>query len=398
MSREQVGPGEGGPRVGSKNRDQGAPEGPEPLHFQTDHGAGTRGLPRLVARLCSPPVLESLSQAVMPRDFTEAREKLDASLQQLKGMFRNAGSQDTFLNGKPQRVKLTQTHPISPDTVVLRFALPVASMHLGLPVGNHLRVIVPNRKGTVAGLWNGAEDDEELEEQVSRKYTPISSNAVDVGFFDLLVKVRAKLGRGLVATRTSIPPCVAPRWRQVYRPSERWPDGGKVSQVLGALKVGSTITIQGPFGQHMYPGPGRLASASVELTGVKHLGMVAGGTGITPLYQVLKEVLRVPSDTTTVHLVFANHNEADILLRAELEALQQQHPTRFAGLWFTLSGVPATWTQGEGHVTEAMLQDHLPPPGPDTLVLACGPPKMIKETCRPIFKRLGYARDAQIIF
>ena len=38
-------------------------------------------------------------------------------------------------------------------------------------------------------------------------------------------------------------------------------------------------------------------------------GMVAGGTGLTPMLQVIKEILRNPEDKTSVHLIFANNGE-----------------------------------------------------------------------------------------
>lgn len=36
----------------------------------------------------------------------------------------------------------------------------------------------------------------------------------------------------------------------------------------------------------------------------------------------------------------------------------------------------AGWTGGKGFVTADMIAEHLPPPGPETLVLRCGPPPM----------------------
>ena len=54
---------------------------------------------------------------------------------------------------------------------------------------------------------------------------------------------------------------------------------------------------------------------------VKKIGMVAGGTGITPMLQIIRAIQRDPTDTTEVWLIFANQTEEDILLRKELEAV-----------------------------------------------------------------------------
>jgi cytochrome-b5 reductase len=54
--------------------------------------------------------------------------------------------------------------------------------------------------------------------------------------------------------------------------------------------------------------------------------MLAGGTGITPMYQVVRAICEDPEDETQVSLVYANREEGDILLREELEALAERYP------------------------------------------------------------------------
>ena len=74
---------------------------------------------------------------------------------------------------------------------------------------------------------------------------------------------------------------------QVYKGGviERFPDGGKMSQYLGGLKVGDTLDIMGPVGTKTYLGKGKMLSNKKELSFTK-LGMIAGGSGITPMLQV----------------------------------------------------------------------------------------------------------------
>ncbi len=57
--------------------------------------------------------------------------------------------------------------------------------------------------------------------------------------------------------------------------------------------------------------------------------MLAGGTGVTPMYQVAVAILKDPKDTTLLSLIFANVSEDDILIRQQLDALVQAYPTRF---------------------------------------------------------------------
>jgi cytochrome-b5 reductase len=40
--------------------------------------------------------------------------------------------------------------------------------------------------------------------------------------------------------------------------------------------------------------------------------MIAGGTGITPMYQIIKSSVQDPKDTTQLSLIYANVEEDDI--------------------------------------------------------------------------------------
>ena len=57
--------------------------------------------------------------------------------------------------------------------------------------------------------------------------------------------------------------------------------------------------------------------------------MIAGGSGITPMFQVAQGILRNPLDATKVFLIYANVTEEDILLRKELDAWARDHRARF---------------------------------------------------------------------
>jgi len=43
-----------------------------------------------------------------------------------------------------------------------------------------------------------------------------------------------------------------------------------------------------------------------------HLLMIAGGTGITPMYQIIKASVQDPQDKTQLRLIYANVNQDDI--------------------------------------------------------------------------------------
>lgn len=104
---------------------------------------------------------------------------------------------------------------------------------------------------------------------------------------------------------------------QVYTPNDRFPNGGKMSQLLDSLDIGDTIDIKGPVGEIAYLEPGQFLIKGKPRNASK-LAMLAGGTGITPMYQVLKAVLNNPDDNTECSLIYANQTEDAILLRDEV--------------------------------------------------------------------------------
>jgi len=279
-----------------------------------------------------------------------------------------------FLNKERQKLTLVAKTALSHDTFRFRFALPDPKMVMGLPVGKHFKVFAPNAKGVVPGQWNGRDDMEGSQEEISRSYTPTSSDD-DRGYVELVVK---NYERGVV---------------------ERFPDGGKMSQYLSALNVGDQIAIQGPTGSIEYKGKGLFQHMRKELR-TKHIGMMAGGTGITPMLQIIAAVLKEPkASAPTLSLIFANQTEADILVRAELEALAAANPDRFR-LHYTLDRPPTdgSWKGSTGFIDQPMISERLPAPGADTLMLMCGPPPMIKFACKANLDALGYAKERQLAF
>lgn len=149
-----------------------------------------------------------------------------------------------------------------------------------------------------------------------------------------------------------------------------------MSQHLESLKVGDTMLLKGPKGHLDYHGRGKFTivhKRKPTLHRKRKIGMVAGGTGITPMMQVIRAILRDPHDDTEVWLLFGNQTEEDILLRRELEAI----PKHRLHLFYTLDRPPQDWKHGVGFVTEEMCRKHLPPAGEDSMIFMCGPPLMM---------------------
>ena len=125
----------------------------------------------------------------------------------------------------------------------------------------------------------------------------------------------------------------------------------------------------------------------------KRVGLVAGGTGITPMISIIRWIL-AQSLSVELSLVFANKAEADIIFREEWDEDVREHSSFHC--YYVLEQPPADWPQGRGRITEAILRAHVPPPGPDTVIFLCGPPPMV-DALEVTLKAIGHSEQAIIL-
>lgn len=242
---------------------------------------------------------------------------------------------------------------LSRDSYMLDFALPTPQHVLGLPTGKHL---------FLSAKING--------ETVMRRYTPISSN-YDVGCVKFVIKA--------------------------YRPCERFPEGGKMSQYLDTLNIGDYLDIRGPVGEFEYISNGKFFIEGKECFATK-FNMVAGGTGITPAMQVAAEILRHPEDQTRISLIFACREEGDLLMRSTLDEWAANFPDKFRVHYILSDSWPSDWKYSTGFVDKALFEECFYESGEDVYNLMCGPPIMIDRGCIPNFVALGHDRERLFAF
>lgn len=228
---------------------------------------------------------------------------------------------------------LVEKIPVSANTNIYKFALPRSTDRLGLPIGQHI---------TISASIDGKE--------VTRSYTPISTDDTE-GSFELLVKTYPK---------------------------------GNISKYLDNLSLYEGIKVRGPKGKMQY-----------KPNMVKNIGMIAGGTGIAPMLQVISAIVREPTDTTNVSLIFANVTEEDILLREDIDQLAEKYPN--FKVHYVLNEAPASgnWDGSLGFVTEDIIKTHLPAPDADTKIFICGPPPMVSAMKKATLN-LGYQKASPV--
>jgi cytochrome-b5 reductase len=119
--------------------------------------------------------------------------------------------------------------------------------------------------------------------------------------------------------------------------------------------------------------------------------MLAGGSGITPMYQILADVQRRGvHDQTRVTLLYANQTEADILLRKELEELGEKRS--LTNIVLSVDRPSEQWKGPSGFITPDLIKTNFPAPAKDVLILLCGPPPMIAAMEKHLLA-LGYTDD-----
>ncbi|CAD5164995.1 unnamed protein product [Musa acuminata subsp. malaccensis] len=231
--------------------------------------------------------------------------------------------------------KLVEKNQLSHNVAKFRFALPTPTSVLGLPIGQHISCRGKDNVG----------------EEVIKPYTPTTLDS-DLGYFELVIKMYPQ---------------------------------GRMSHHFREMRVGDYLSVKGPKGRFKY------------LVGqVRAFGMLAGGSGITPMFQVTRAILENPTDETKVHLIYANVTYEDILLKEELDSLARNYPDRFQ-IYYVLNQPPDEWNGGVGFVSKEMIKANCPSPASDIQVLRCGPPPMNKAMAAHL-DDLGYTKEMQFQF
>lgn len=142
---------------------------------------------------------------------------------------------------------------------------------------------------------------------------------------------------------------------------------GKVSNYLNdLLRAGAVLEATSATGNF---------TTTYKKDNKRHLILLGGGSGITPLIAILKSILyQEPHSITS--LIDANKEVASIIFNKQLDQLKQTYPDRFK-LIYSLDKAPPDWQGRIGVLNAASLKDilkMLPDWGKDkTEYFICGP-------------------------
>ncbi|KAK4450705.1 hypothetical protein QBC34DRAFT_296811 [Podospora aff. communis PSN243] len=264
-------------------------------------------------------------------------------------------SRTVFLQTKSwSPATLTSKEKASPDSKVFTFTLDHPSQYIGLPVGQHLMMRLR---------------DPSTNEAIIRAYTPISPPS-DIGILRVLVKIYYD----------TLDTC-----------------GGRMTQALDALPVGQTIDFKGPVGKFNYLGRG-LCSINGRERKVRKFVMICAGSGITPIFQVLRAALSDKEDPTECLVLDGNRVEEDILMKKELDEMAGENRGRCRVL-YSLSRPLESWKGLRGRMDRGLFEREVGRPEKEggVMVLVCGPEAM-EGSVKAVLGGLGWVEEDLLFF
>lgn len=144
-------------------------------------------------------------------------------------------------------------------------------------------------------------------------------------------------------------------------------EGGFASEVFRKVKKGDTFQVKGPFGHFVFE----------EEDKNKEIWLIGGGTGVAPLYSMLKKHLATQKSKKFV-LIFSVKEKKDLFLHEEFQQLAKKH------LNFTY--IPTLTREKWGGAT-GRVQVHLPADGENKTFYICGLKELVLETKEVLLKK-----------
>jgi ferredoxin-NADP reductase len=180
--------------------------------------------------------------------------------------------------------------------------------------------------------------------------------------------------------RTSRPYSIAsaPNQRAYYDLTVKAvPDGFVSLHLLNDIKVGDRLESTGPMGSFIHN----------PLSHSKDVVYLAGGSGITPMMSMIREVTDRGLERR-MHLFYGSRDPQDIIFRDELERLAARHQNLKVD--FVISEPEAGYKGLTGFIDGTLLQERAGDLGRKTFFL-CGPEAMYKF-CKKELEGLGLRR------
>lgn len=150
---------------------------------------------------------------------------------------------------------------------------------------------------------------------------------------------------------------------------KRIPNGRVTNYLYQTLKAGDTLYVSAPSGQ-FYITP--------EPANQKHYVMIAGGSGITPIYSMMGTILKF-EPKSIITLLYANRTDQSIIFKEKLEQWQMEFPSQFSIKHF-LSEQNLPTNVIKGYITKVFMEELINNNSKKDLAFyLCGPETMTNK-------------------
>ncbi|CUF04055.1 NADH-dependent fumarate reductase, putative [Bodo saltans] len=171
-------------------------------------------------------------------------------------------------------------------------------------------------------------------------------------------------------------------------------DKGTLKEWLNALRPGDALEMKACGGLVLHRDPN---TASITLNGraIRKLALIAGGSGVAPMLQILQAAMEKPycDQILQITLIYAAEELSELSYRDVLEDFVKQHRAQVS-VHYVIHNPPSGWIGEVGRVDTEILKSRVPRPCNDLAVVICGPPAM-QRSIRQSLEDLTY-EDNQV--
>ncbi|RFS22535.1 hypothetical protein DVR12_12080 [Chitinophaga silvatica] len=162
-------------------------------------------------------------------------------------------------------------------------------------------------------------------------------------------------------------------------------ENGEISRhLLRSWKVGDVVTALEPSGRFVYP---------TITTTPKDVFLLAAGSGITPVYSILKQIL---ADDPSAHikLIYSNTTPERTIFYEQLQQWQQQYPEQLSCIYLFSNDPDSmhTYRRLNNTLLETLVSSHLKYDPASALFFLCGPPDYMR-TILLTLTYMGFSND-----
>lgn len=166
--------------------------------------------------------------------------------------------------------------------------------------------------------------------------------------------------------------CSSPYQNELPTIAVKRVEGGKASNFIAtALTPGVEVEVMEPMGNFHSP---------IQVSNAKHYVLFGGGSGVTPVFSILKSVLAVEPNSK-VTLFYGNRDTQSIIFHEQLKQLEGANPSRLKVVHI-LDKPETGWSGYTGFITKELatklLRENTDMNFANAELFICGPTPMMK--------------------